>query len=95
MRKSALFRRGASAVARVHPRRSVPLNCASQVVRRFSAHEGRGQFAAGELLTITSLLDSPISAQLQAALYGAAALVPGTRYDGTTYDLSHRAGVGI
>ncbi|MBV8944115.1 MAG: hypothetical protein JOZ95_01740 [Solirubrobacterales bacterium] len=59
------------------------------------AHEGRDQFAAQTLFTITSLLDLPISAQLQAALYRAAALVSGARYDGTTYELSHRAGVGI
>jgi hypothetical protein len=59
------------------------------------AHEGRDQFAAQTLFTITSLLELPISAQLQAGLYRAAALVPGTRYDGTTYDLSQRTGVGI
>ena len=59
------------------------------------AHEGREGFAAQTLFFITALLDSPTPPRLQAALYRAAALVPGTRYDGKTYDLSHRAGVGI
>jgi hypothetical protein len=47
------------------------------------------------LVTITTLLDYPLAPNLRGALYRAAALVPGARYDGTTYDLSHRRGVGI
>ena len=50
---------------------------------------------AAELDAIKGLLESPVPAGVRAALYRAAALIPGVRYDGHVRDALGRAGVGV
>jgi hypothetical protein len=51
--------------------------------------------AAAELSAIKELLQSPVPPAVRAALYRAAALIPGVRYDGHVQDALGRAGVGV
>lgn len=55
----------------------------------------KGAEGAAELDAIKGLLESPVPAGVRAALYRAAALVPGVRYDGHVRDALGRAGVGV
>lgn len=55
----------------------------------------RGAQAAAELEAIEELLQSPVPPRVRAALYRAAALIPGVRYDGDVHDALGRAGVGV
>jgi hypothetical protein len=50
---------------------------------------------AAELDAIKGLLESPVPTGVRAALFRAAALVPGVRYDGHVHDALGRAGVGV
>lgn len=55
----------------------------------------KGVQGAAELDAIKGLLESPVRAGVRAALYRAAALVPGVRYDGPVRDALGRPGVGV
>jgi hypothetical protein len=56
---------------------------------------GKDVQGAAELDAVKGLLESPVPAPVRAALYRAAALVPGVRYDGRVTDALGRAGVGV
>jgi hypothetical protein len=51
--------------------------------------------SAAELNAIKGLLETPVPPAVRAALYRAAALIPGVRYDGHVHDSLGRAGVGV
>jgi hypothetical protein len=55
----------------------------------------KGVQGAVELDAIKGLLESPVPAGVRAALYRAAALIPGVRFDGHVRDALGRAGVGV
>ncbi len=63
--------------------------------RALLARADKQESAAQTLGAITTMLAYPLPQPLRAALYRAAALIPGTHYDGATHDLSGRRGVGI
>ena len=56
---------------------------------------GREAQSAAELNAIKGLLETPVPPAVRAALYRAAALIPGVRYDGNVHDSLGRAGVGV
>jgi hypothetical protein len=59
------------------------------------AYSIRGSEAGAALDAVVGLLESPVPAPVRAALYRAAALVPGVRLDGTVRDSLGRPGIGI
>jgi hypothetical protein len=66
-----------------------------QVRRAIWTVSAKGGQGAAELDAIKGLLESPVPAGVRAALYRAAALVPGVRYDGHVHDSLGRRGVGV
>jgi hypothetical protein len=64
-------------------------------VAKMRVWDVRGAQAAAELSAIKELLQSPVPPAVRAALYRAAALIPGVRYDGHVHDALGRAGVGV
>jgi hypothetical protein len=55
----------------------------------------RGSEAVAALEAIKGLLESPVTRPVRVALYRAADLIPGVRFDGTVRDSLGRRGVGI
>jgi hypothetical protein len=82
----------ANTKAEIERRQQPHSNSGFAVLKVWSAGSSRG---AAELSAVKGLLESPVPAAVRAALYRAAALIPGVHYDGQVHDALGRAGVGV